>query len=169
MAYRSHSCALQPQGPKHAGWPRDGPSEASGRPVRVLVHPSDTKPLRHYATGLDPLCCAKDGGGRREVPVLRNLETAPPMPPPPLLQSLPEPPLISACGRMVGPARTTRTAWQRAAPPAWSAKIGTTRQAQAATLQDNMHACADMQCQSKQGNVHRLDCLCRLLASSRPM
>ena len=31
---------------------------------------------------------------------LHLLGTAPPMPPPPLLQSLPEPPLIPGCGRM---------------------------------------------------------------------
>ena len=34
-------------------------------------------------------------------------------------------------GRRGRPARTTRTAWQRAAPPAWSAKIGTSKQASA--------------------------------------
>ena len=62
---------------------------------------------------------------------LHLLGTAPPMPPPPLLQSLPEPPLIPGCGRRGRPARTTRTAWQRAAPPAWSAKIGTSKQASA--------------------------------------
>ena len=44
--------------------------------------------------------------------ILHLLRTAPPIPQPPLLQSLPEPP----CGRRVGPARTTRTAWRRRAP-----------------------------------------------------
>ena len=34
-------------------------------------------------------------------------------------------------GRRGRPARTTRTAWERAAPPGWSAKIGTSKQASA--------------------------------------
>ena len=34
-------------------------------------------------------------------------------------------------GRRGRPARTTRTAWQRAAPPTWSAKIGTSKQVSA--------------------------------------
>ena len=34
-------------------------------------------------------------------------------------------------GRRGRPARTTRTAWERAAPPGWSAKIGTSKQAAA--------------------------------------
>ena len=67
---------------------------------------------------------------------LHLLGTAPPIPPPPLLQSLPEPTLIPGCGRRAYVAggeglHTTRTAWQHAAPPAWSARIGTRKQASA--------------------------------------
>ena len=69
---------------------------------------------------------------------LHLLGTAPPMPPSPLFCS--PFPLTTSCsrlwpeglrGRRGRPARTTRTAWQRAAPPRWSAKIGTSKQASA--------------------------------------
>ena len=76
---------------------------------------------------------------------LHLLGTAPPMPPPPLLQSLDEPPLTSGCGRRAyvagrrgGPARTTRTR----SP---TSVVSENRHEQASISrmpQDSMHACA---------------------------
>jgi hypothetical protein len=71
------------------------------------------------------------------------LGTAPPMPPPPLLQSLPEPPLIAGCGQRAhvagggptwpeGKACTHHSnGMATCSPPTWSAKNGTSKQSSA--------------------------------------
>jgi len=85
-------------------------------------------------------------------------------------------------GQRGGHARTTRTAWQRAAPPAWSAKIGSSKQASAEhrktvcmhahhariCIQQNDIACRHA-VQSKQCIGHRPTLPCLVLVSSRPL
>jgi hypothetical protein len=118
---------------------------------------------------------------------LHLLGTVPPMPPPPLLQSLPEPPLIPGCGRRAyvaggkglhAPLEQHGNVQPRQRGQRKSARASST------TPQDSMHACAPCThsnafskttshaghaVQSKQCIGHRPTLSCKVLASSWPL